>query len=327
MEELRREILQKMQGVLTETQAEKLKSTLDIVLYRYRIESKTEEVSVYDDSNTGKIKQFIATKRLEGLSEGTLEQYYRSINNLVTSLGKNISDITTDDIRYYLSMYQEQRKVAKVTINNMRRYLSSFFGWCADEDMIEKNPMRRIKAIKQQKTIKEPFTDVELEKIRQAAGNVRNRAIVEFLYSTGCRVSEVVDIDLDKIDFSRNSVIVTGKGKKQREVYVTNKAMYWLKLYLSSRKDNNTALFTGKGNMRLCKAGIESILRNIGIKAGVSKVHPHRFRRTIATDLINKGMPVQEVQQLLGHNNLNTTMIYCTVSRNNVQAAHRKYAA
>ena len=304
MEELRREILQKMQGVLTYEQV-----VMDIVLYRYRIEAKTEEVAIYDNSNDSKIKQFIATKRLEGLSNGTLEQYHRAVTNLVQTLGKNIVDITTYDIRYYLSMYQEQRKVSKVTINNMRRYLSSFFGWCADEDIIEKNPMRRIKAIKQQKVIKEPFTDVELEKIRQASGNVRNRAIVEFLYSTGCRVSEIVDIDLDKVDFSQNSVIVTGKGKKQREVYVTNKA-----------------LFTGKGNLRLCKAGIESILRNIGIKAGVSKVHPHRFRRTIATDLINKGMPVQEVQQLLGHNNLNTTMIYCKVSRNNVQAAHSKYA-
>lgn len=327
MEELRNDIMQRMQGIITEEMLGKLGNVLDIAFHGYCIEKRSEELVVYDDSNTSKLRKFIATKRLEGLSESTLEQYYRHVNNMLNRIGKPLEKIETDDIRYYLSVYQEERKISKVTVNNMRRYLSTFFRWCTDEDIIQKNPMRRIKQIKQQKTVKEPFSDIEMEQIRQASGRVRDRALVEFLYSTGCRVSEVVHIDLNDIDFVHNSVVVTGKGNKQRKVYITDKAMYWLKKYLGNRKDNNVALFVGKGRKRLCKAGIESILKKIGNASGVGKVHPHRFRRTIATNLINKGMPIQEVQQMLGHSSMDTTMIYCKVDSNNVKAAHRKYAA
>ena len=327
MEELRQAVIQKMCEFLSDEQIEKLGNVLDVVLYNFEIKIKKEEIVVYDDNNITKLKKFIATKRLEGLSEDTLMQYYRAVYNLFTEVGKPLEEINTDDIRYYLSMYQEQRKVCKVTLNNTRRYLSTFFNWCTDEDIISKNPMRRIKAIKQQKKIKEPFTDLEMEKIRNSAGSTRNRALIEFLYTTGCRVSEVVDVDLNDIDFVHNSLIVTGKGDKQREVYISDKAMYWLKIYINDRNNDNTALFTGKGNKRLKKAGIEAVVRKIGKRAGVEKVHPHRFRRTMATNLINKGMPVQEVQQILGHEKIDTTMIYCKVDKNNIQAGHRKYAA
>ena len=327
MEELRQAVIQKMCEFLNEEQIEKLGNVLDVVLYSFEIKVKKEEIVVYDNSNIAKLKKFIATKRLEGLSEDTLMQYYRAVHNLFNEVGKPLEKINTDDIRYYLSMYQEKRKVRKVTLNNTRRYLSTFFNWCTDEDIISKNPMRRIKAIKQQKKIKEPFTDLEMEKIRNSAGSTRNRALIEFLYTTGCRVSEVVDVDLNDIDFVHNSLIVTGKGDKQREVYISDKAMYWLKIYINDRNNDNTALFTGKGNKRLKKAGIEAVVRKIGKIAGVEKVHPHRFRRTMATNLINKGMPVQEVQQILGHEKIDTTMIYCKVDKNNIQAGHRKYAA
>jgi site-specific recombinase XerD len=209
----------------------------------------------------------------------------------------------------------------------MRRYFSSFFGWCTDEELIANNPMRRIKAIKIKKIIKEPFSEMEMEKIRKSAENTRDRALVEFLYSTGCRVSEVVNIDLNDVDFVHNSIVVTGKGNKQREVYLSDRAEFWLENYLKERTDNETALFIGKGVKRLCKPGIEAMIKKIGIAAGVENVHPHRFRRTLATNLLNKGMPIQEVQQILGHTKLDTTMIYCKVDKNNVQAAHRKYAA
>lgn len=327
MEELRNDILQKMQGALNDDQLNQLGSILDIVLYKYHIERKNEEIVVYDDSNDSKVKRFIATKRLEGLSETTLEQYNRAITNMLETIGKNIVQIDTDDVRYYLSLYEKQRGVSKVTINNMRRYFSSFFGWLTDEDIINKNPMRRIKAIKQQKVIKEPFSDVELEKIRQVSGTIRNRALVEFLYSTGCRVSEVVSLNLSDIDFIHNTVVVTGKGNKQREVYISDKAMYWLRKYIDQRNDKECCLFIGRGKKRVNKPGIEAVLRKIGKRAGISKVHPHRFRRTLATNLINKGMPIQEVQQLLGHSKIDTTMVYCKVDSQNVQAAHRKYAA
>lgn len=327
MEELRSTVMQMMSRVLDEEQMSDLSRVLDIVLHDYHIERRIEEIVVYDNSNESKLKRFIATKRLEGLSEASLEQYYRTINNMFNTIGKPLEKISTDDIRYYLSMYQEQRKVSKVTLNNMRRYFSTFFQWCTDEDIIGKNPMRRIKAIKQPQTIKAPFSDVEMEKIRQASNTVRDRALVEFLYSTGCRVSEVVHVALKDIDFVHNSLIVYGKGNKQREVYISDKAMYWLKKYLDQRKDSTSYLFVGKGARVLGKPGIESVLRKIGDIAGVEHVHPHRFRRTIATNLINKGMPVQEVQQMLGHSKLDTTMIYCNIDSKNVQAAHRKYAA
>lgn len=327
MEELRRAVMQMMSSVLGNEQIVRLGNVLDIVLHDYRVERRTEEVIVYDNSNASKLKRFIATKRLEGLSEASLEQYYRTIDNMFNVISKPLERIETDDIRYYLSMYQEQRKVSKVTLNNMRRYFSTFFQWCTDEDIIGKNPMRRIKAIKQPKIIKEPFSDIEMEKIRQASSTVRDRALIEFLYSTGCRVSEVVHVSLNDIDFVHNSLIVYGKGNKQREVYISDKAMYWLRKYLDHRKDDTIYLFAGRGAKVLGKSGIESILRRIGDAAGVDRVHPHRFRRTIATNLINKGMPVQEVQQMLGHSKLDTTMIYCTVDKDNVKAAHRKYAA
>ena len=327
MNEFREAIIQKVCTFLNGEQIEKLENVLDIVMYNFNINVKKSEIIVYDNSNESTLKKFIATKRLEGLADDTLGQYYRTVNNMFKELEKPLQDIKTDDIRYYLSIYQERRKVGKVTLNNTRRYLSTFFSWCTDEDIINKNPMRRIKTIKQQKTIKEPFSDMEMEQIRNSANTVRNRALIEFLYSTGCRVSEVSRVEINDIDFVNNSLLVIGKGNKQREVYITDKAMYWIKKYISSRNDSKTSLFIGKGSEPLKKAGIEAIVKKVGKLAGVKKVHPHRFRRTMATNLINKGMPVQEVQQILGHEKLDTTMIYCKIDKANIQSAHRKYAA
>ena len=326
MENVKIEILQKMKNRLDKNELEELSSVLDLVLYKYQIKEKKEELVVYDDSNIAKLKKFIATKRLEGLAESTLQQYYRQINNMLETIGKPIHEIHTDDIRYYLSFYREQRKISKVTVNNMRRYLSTFFSWCMDEDIIQKNPMRRIKQIKQEKIVKEPFSEVQMELIRNTVSSARDRALVEIFYSTGCRVSEVVHIDLNDIDFAHNKVVVNGKGNKQREVYITEKAMFWLTKYLRERTDNNIALFIGKGGKRLQKSGVENVFRHIGRKAKIEKVHPHRFRRTIATNLLNKGMPVQDVQQMLGHSSLDTTMLYCKVNSENVKAEHKKYA-
>lgn len=327
MKEFRDAIMQRVCTFLDGEQLEQLENVLDIVMYNFNINVKKTEIIVYDNSNENTLKKFIATKRLEGLSEDTLEQYYRTVNNMFKELEKPLKDIKTDDIRYYLSFYQEKRKVSKVTLNNTRRYLSTFFNWCTDEDIINKNPMRRIKAIKQQKTVKEPFSEIEMEQIRNSADSIRNRALIEFLYSTGCRVSEVSKVEIGDIDFVHNSLLVVGKGNKQREVYITDKAMYWVKKYLSHRKDTGTSLFIGRKSNALQKAGIEAIVRKIGERAGVKKVHPHRFRRTMATNLINKGMPAQEVQQILGHEKLDTTMIYCKIDKTNVQNSHKKYAA
>ena len=327
MNEFRDAIIQRVCTFLNGEQLERLENVLDIVMYNFNISVKKSEIIVYDNSNEATLKKFIATKRLEGLKKDSLEQYYRSVNNMFKEFNKPLNEINTDDIRYYLSMYQEKRKVTKATLNNTRRYLSTFFTWCTDEDIISKNPMRRIKAIKQQKIIKEPFSEMEMEQIRNSADSTRNRALIEFLYSTGCRVSEVSRVNIDDIDFEHKSLMVIGKGDKQREVYITDKAMYWMKKYLSLRNDTGTSLFVGRKNNALQKAGIEAVVRKIGKKAGVKKVHPHRFRRTMATNLINKGMAIQEVQQILGHEKIDTTMIYCKVDKSNVQNSHKRYAA
>ena len=320
-------IIDVMSDDLSVNQINKLRNVLHNKLKDYNIERMISKLPWDSNCNFSKLKKFIATKRLEGVSENTLDQYHRAICKLFESIKKPLDKINTDDIRYYLSNYNEERNVSNVTLNNMRKYFSTFFQWCLDEDLIEKNPMRRIKTIKQIKTIKEPFSDIEMERIRRASKGIRNKALIEFLYSTGCRVSEVVGLDIKHVDFVHNSVIVNGKGNKQREVYISDKAMYWLNEYIRSRKDKNSALFIGKGQKRLQKSGIEAALRKIGADASVEKVHPHRFRRTIATNLINKGMPVQEVQQILGHSKIDTTMLYCKIDKNNVQSSHRKYAA
>lgn len=321
------EVINQLAPEFPEDKLIKIRDTLYIKLISYKLQKKKDELILFDNDNEIKLKKFIATKRLEGLSENTLVQYHRTITNLLDTLNKPINRITTDDIRFYLSVYHDERKVSKVTLNNMRRYFSSFFSWCCDEDIIDKNPMRRIKAIKQQKVIKEPFSDVEMEKIRESTESLRDRALIEFLYSTGCRVSEVVGLDKSNVDFIHNSVVVNGKGNKQREVYISDTAMYWIEKYLHSREDDSPALFSGKRTPRIQKAGIEETLRRIGRKSGVENVHPHRFRRTVATNLINRGMPVQEVQQILGHSKLDTTMIYCKVDKKNIQASHRKFIA
>lgn len=323
--ELRDEILSGMAEVLSAEQSEKLAQIIDIVSYKYEIRPKSTELRVYDDSNIRVIKRFVATKRLEGLSEKTIEQYYKSVSMMVDQLGKNIREITTDDVRYYLAVYQKQRNVSKATLDNYRRYLSAFFVWLTAEELIDKNPMLKIKKIRIQKKVRKAFSDTEMEQLRQSATTIRDRTLIEFLYSTGCRVSEVIGVDTSDIDISTQSVIVRGKGNKEREVYISDKAMYWLNQYLKSRKDNEKALFVGKRG-RLHKEGLEAIIRRLGTKANVD-AYPHKFRRTIATDLINRGMPVQEVQQMLGHTSLDTTMIYCVVDSKNVHNSHRKYAA
>ena len=221
LEVLINEIVDMMANDLSADQIKKLRNVLHIKLKEYSIEKLISKIPWNSDCNISKLNKFIATKRLEGLSENSLEQYSRAIKNLFKEIQKPLDMMNTDDIRYYLSKYNEERKVSNVTLNNMRRYFSTFFQWCSDEDIIEKNPMRRIKTIKQFKAIKEPFSDIEMEKIRQASGNLRNKALIEFLYSTGCRVSEVVGLNIKNVDFIHNSVIVNGKGNKQREVYIS----------------------------------------------------------------------------------------------------------
>lgn len=325
-EQLRQELLRAVMRVLGEEASNRLDMTFSVILHKYNVENKQTEVAIYDDSNMRIVKNYIAALRLEGKSEKTIDQYYRIVCNFLKAIGKHIKKILTGDIRYYLARYLTDRKVQKSTLDNQRRGLSAFFGWLATEGYIDKNPMLRVKRIKVDYKIKKAFSDMEVEQLREAANTAKEKALIEFLLSTGCRVTEVSRLHVQDIDFSKKECVVYGKGNKERKVYLTDKCLFYLNLYLTTRNEESTSLFTNRNHYGMTKGNIETLLRKIGKRAGVDKVHPHRFRRTFATNAINKGMPVQYVQKILGHKSLNTTMIYCNLDEDNIKMEHRRVA-
>ena len=270
---------------------------------------------------------FLTAKEVEGCSERTITYYESTIQHMVESIGKPYTQIESDDLRSYLADYEATRKAGKVTIDNIRRILSSFFSWLEDEDYIVKSPVRRIHRVKTATVAKEVLSDEDLETLRDNCANVRDLAIVDMLATTGMRVGELVGLDIADIDLQERECIVTGKGNKQRPVYFDARAKLHLQAYLDSRTDDCPALFVSldASATRLSIGGVETRLRNLGKECGVLRVHPHKFRRTLATHAIDKGMPVEQVQKLLGHARIDTTMHYAMVNQNNVKASHRKY--
>jgi len=240
---------------------------------------------------------------------------------------KTIKHIDTNDLREYLSNYQNKGNAGKVTIDNIRRILSSFFSWLEEENYILKSPVRRIKKVKTGQLIKETYSDESLELLRDFSGNIRDLAMIDLLSSTGMRVGELVKLNISDIDFANRECIVLGKGDKERKVYFDARTKIHLTRYLESRKDNNEALFVSllKPYSRLKISGVEIRLRELGRKLNIPKVHPHKFRRTLATRAIDKGMPIEQVQKLLGHTKIDTTLQYAMVNQSNVKNSHRKY--
>lgn len=320
-----REIQHGMTGVLDQRQQEMLKAVMQRCLEGYEVkERKRNEQNGID--NFRLLDCFLSSKRVEGCSEKTITYYQTTTERLLKAVCKPIIDITTDDLRTYLSDYQERNSSSKVTMDNMRRIFSSFFSWLEDEDYIVKSPVRRIHKVKCANIIKETFTDESLEILRDTCQNKRDLAMVELLSSAGIRVGELVLLNKDDIDFNERSCVVFGKGDKEREVYFDARTKLHLQQYLSARIDDNKALFVSlKAPFhRLQIGGVEKALRRLGTLAEVNKVHPHKFRRTLATMAIDKGMPIEQVQNLLGHKNINTTMQYAMVNKANVKNSHRK---
>ncbi len=303
-----------------------IENSLIIHLDKYEIQERSTELSVVDNSAEGLLRRYIATKRIEGKAESTLKRYWEQNIKLLHFFNKPIYQYSTYDIRFYLAQ-RSQQGVSNRTLDGMRRCYRSFFTWLTTEGIINKNPTIALNQIKYQKQIKKPFTAIELELLRKTCKIPRDIALIEFLYSTGCRVSEVSNLNISNIDMNTGECVVLGKGNKERIVYLTEVALLYLKFYLNSRKDNNPALFIGKSNRRLSKNGIETLLHKIGDQAKVDNVHPHKFRRTLATNLLNKGMSIQNVASILGHVDLKTTQIYCYINQNNVKTAYHKYAA
>lgn len=323
-ENLIKDVLQEMLQYLNNVQSAKLKKVLNNTFTRYEVVETKQEENI---SKRNYLELFLLAKRIEGCSDKSLKYYKATIERMFNTICKGVKHIDTDDIRNYLITYQEQNKSSKVTIDNIRRILSSFFSWLENEEYILKSPVRRIHKVKTGVNIKETYSDEALEIMRDKCTELRDLAIIDMLASTGMRVGEMVLLNQNDIDFNERECIVFGKGNHERVVYFDARTKIHLQNYLKSRNDDNLALFVSlkAPHSRLQIGGIEARLRKLGKKLGILKVHPHKFRRTLATMAIDKGMPIEQLQQLLGHKKIDTTLQYAMVKQSNVKIAHRKY--
>lgn len=325
-EKIIHEIMQGMVGVLNNWQLQRLQDVLEVAFFNKEV-SETRAESHAGPTNEELLSCFIAAKRIEGCSEKTLSYYGKTVQKMAAELHKPFQEIMTEDLRQYLTVYQKEHHAGKVTIDNIRRILSSFFSWMEDEDYIVKSPVRRIHKIKTAAIIKETYTDEHLEELRDHCEHIRDLALIDLLASTGMRVGELVLLNRNDINFEERECIVFGKGSKERIVYFDARTKIHLQNYLAERSDNDPALFVSikAPYKRLTIGGIESRLRKLGQQLNILKVHPHKFRRTLATMAIDKGMPIEQLQQLLGHKRIDTTLQYAMVKQSNVKMAHRKY--
>ena len=316
METVINTVLAEMQTILKPHQLKHLAATLRRALGPKQPESGQDLLAL-----------FLTAKEVEGCSTKTIAYYEATLRHMNKSLAKPYAQVESDDLRQYLNAYEAERGSSKVTIDNIRRIMSSFFTWLEDEDYIVKSPVRRIRRIKTARVTKEVLTDEELETLRDACRTKRDLAIVDLLASTGMRIGELVNLNRDDINLHERECLVTGKGNKQRIVYFDARAKLHLSEYLQSRSDANSALFIALDSSarRVTIGGMELRLRRLGQIAGIRHVHPHKFRRTLATHAIDKGMPIEQVQKLLGHAKIDTTMRYAMVNQKNVKASHRKY--
>ena len=319
------EVLQEMLPYLDNSQMEQLQRVLQHTFWNCSVEEKQDGEP--SEQTPDMVDLFLASKRVEGCSEKTLTYYKATIEASINEIGKQIRHITTEDLRSYLTEYQRKRHSSRVTIDNIRRILSSFFSWLEDEDYILKSPVRRIHRVKTSTVIKETYTDEALETMRDNCTELRDLAMIDLLASTGMRVGEMVLLNQDDIDFNERECIVFGKGDKERLVYFDARTKIHLQNYLASRTDTEQALFVSlkAPYKRLQIGGVKSRLREMGKRLDIPKVHPHKFRRTLATVAIDKGMPIEQLQQLLGHQRIDTTLKYAMVKQSNVKLAHRKY--
>ena len=327
-EEFVNDVLRDMLVYLDNGQAEQLRKVLNHNLSGFELQKNEKaETVVTSEENSRLTNAFLSSKRIEGCSEKSLAYYRKTIETMTERIGKGITHITTNDLRSYLTDYQTERKSSKVTIDNIRRILSSFFSWLEDEDYILKSPVRRIHKVKTATTIKETYTDEALETMRDNCETLRDLALIDMLASTGMRVGELVLLNRDDINFEERECVVFGKGSKERMVYFDARTKIHLQNYLAQRTDSNIALFVSlkAPYERLQIGGVETRLRELGKRLSLPRVHPHKFRRTLATMAIDKGMPVEQLQRLLGHQRIDTTLQYAMVKQSNVKIAHRKY--
>lgn len=320
-------VIAKIGDTLTPQDLFALRKVLESELERYDVIPTLDCESRNKKANGELASQFISAKRIEGCSEKTLNYYENTIQAFLDSTTKELREVTTNEIRKYLSDFQAKRNSSKTTVDNVRRILSSFFSWLEDEDYIVKSPVRRIHKVRSESVVKETISDEHLEKLRDSCTEVRDLAMIDFLASTGVRVGELVILNRNDIDFNERQCVVLGKGNKERTVYFNARAKVHLQNYLATRTDDNQALFVSltAPHNRLTISGVECRMRQLGKQANVCRIHPHKFRRTLATMAIDKGMPIEQVQRLLGHCKIDTTLHYAMVNQTNVRIAHRKF--
>lgn len=321
------QIQTEMSGILNNAQRQKLSEVLEHCFFNVDVVVLGNENLIQGKSNLTLKEEFLSAKQVEGCSERSVNYYSSTLDNLINALEKPFNQIETEDLRIYLSEYQKKNDASKQTIDNIRRILSSFFTWLEDEDYILKSPVRRIHKIKTMKQVKETYSDEALEKLRDNCKTIRDLALIDMLASTGMRVGELVKLNRVDVDFVNRECVVLGKGSKERVVYFDARTKLHLQNYLNSRTDDNEALFVSllEPHNRLEIAGVEIMLRKLGRSLDINKVHPHKFRRTLATRAIDKGMPIEQVQKLLGHQKIDTTMEYAIVDQQNVKNSHKKY--
>ena len=332
VEKILEKVVNEMVPYLEDKQLEHLKNVLYINFHGKEVcDQCTDLVARGESGDEAKIKMFVASKKAVNRQDNTLKQYTREILNMLNFLGKRLEDITGMDLRYYYGIMREQRGIKMSTMQTRLHYLSSFWDFLNTEELVSGNPVKKVGLLKLEKVIKKPFLSEEMEALRINCMELRDRALIEFLYSTGVRVSELAALNVCDVEIGKQELIVYGKGSKERKTYLTDGAKFHLQRYLQIRKQEGLEeqpLFVtlDKPHNRLTVAGIQYMLRQLGERAKVKNVHPHRFRRTVATDLLSRGMPIEQVKEFLGHEKLDTTMIYCSVKEENVQASHRKYA-
>ncbi|GJG37532.1 site-specific tyrosine recombinase/integron integrase [Prevotella lacticifex] len=326
-EDILNDIVSGIKDVLSDEQMKQVSSSIKDVLAKYEINKRTSNEERREKENTELLDTFLSAKKIEGCSDKTIHYYQSSIDKLLNGLSKCIKEICTNDIRSYLAEIQEENNLSKVTIDNLRRIFSSFFSWLEDEDYIAKSPVRRIHKVRTDTLVKEVLSDENIETLRDSCNELRDLAMIDLLLSTGVRVGELVKMNRADIDFQERQCKVFGKGNKEREVYFNARTKIHLQRYLESRTDDNPALFVTllKPHTRLTISGVEVRLRKMGKDVHIDKVHPHKFRRTLATMAIDRGMPIEQVQKLLGHVRIDTTLHYAMVNQQNVKIAHRKY--
>lgn len=321
------QIQMEMSGVLNNAQRQKLCDVLEHCFFNMDVVALDSQALNHGKDNVTLKEEFLSAKQIEGCSERSVSYYSSTLDNLIKTLEKPFNQMETEDLRVYLSDYQKRNDASKQTIDNIRRILSSFFTWLEDEDYILKSPVRRIHKIKTTKQVKESYSDEALERLRDNCKTIRDLALIDMLASTGMRVGELVKLNRVDVDFVNRECVVLGKGSKERVVYFDARTKLHLQNYLNSRTDDNEALFVSllEPHNRLEIAGVEIMLRKLGRSLEINKVHPHKFRRTLATRAIDKGMPIEQVQKLLGHQKIDTTMEYAIVDQQNVKNSHKKY--